>query len=160
MTAGREADWTPGPAKWAAVFVLGAASIGGLVWSNTSRTSRAPDLAANTDEPADTAPADTGDASHRDTSEAAAAAAAAAAEKPGVAGILDINTATAAELELLPEIGPALAGRIVEYRKVSGPFRTVDGLTAVRGIGPRTLETIRAHVTVLPPPKDDSPPPE
>lgn len=159
MTAGREADWTPGPAKWAAVLVLGAASIGGLVWSNTSRISRIPDLAANTDEPADTPPAGTGEATHRDTSEAGATPAA-AAEKPGVAGILDINTATAAELELLPEIGPALAGRIVEYRKTSGPFRTVEGLTAVRGIGPRTLEKIRAHVTVVPPPTDGSPPPE
>lgn len=57
---------------------------------------------------------------------------------------LDLNRASAAELELLPRIGPALARRVVEAR----PFASVDELVRVRGIGPRTLETLRGLVHV------------
>lgn len=67
---------------------------------------------------------------------------------PSYAHIININTASAAELELLPGIGPALAGRIVDYRTTSGPFRTVDDITKVRGIGPKTLEKLRARIRV------------
>lgn len=59
---------------------------------------------------------------------------------------LDVNRATPAELELLPRIGPAMAQRIVEAR----PFASVDDLTRVRGIGPRTLETLRPLVRAGP----------
>jgi competence ComEA-like helix-hairpin-helix protein len=51
---------------------------------------------------------------------------------------LDLNTATAAELELLPRVGPALAARIVAHREAHGPFARVEDLVSVRGIGPRT----------------------
>ncbi|MEZ4248964.1 MAG: helix-hairpin-helix domain-containing protein [Polyangiales bacterium] len=57
---------------------------------------------------------------------------------------LDLNRATAEELELLPRIGPALAARVVEAR----PFDTVDDLRRVRGIGARTLERLRPLVRV------------
>ncbi|MGB9594353.1 MAG: helix-hairpin-helix domain-containing protein, partial [Anaerolineae bacterium] len=67
---------------------------------------------------------------------------------PTLAGPLNLNTATAAELEQLPGIGPALAARIVQYRQEHGPFRTVDALLLVSGIGPSTLEKIRGLVTV------------
>ncbi|GAB4400832.1 MAG: hypothetical protein Kow00123_09360 [Anaerolineales bacterium] len=67
---------------------------------------------------------------------------------PTLAGPLNLNTATAAELEQLPGIGPALAARIVQYRQEHGPFRTVDALLLVSGIGPSTLERIRNLVTV------------
>tara|TARA_R110000782_G_scaffold101029_14_gene187608 strand:- start:9135 stop:9500 length:366 start_codon:yes stop_codon:yes gene_type:complete len=60
---------------------------------------------------------------------------------------INLNTATAAELELLPRIGPALSARIVEDRRVNGPFRSVEDLDRVRGIGPRTILNIREHVT-------------
>lgn len=59
---------------------------------------------------------------------------------------LDLNTATAAELELLPRIGPALAGRIATDRAARGPFRSVDDLDRVPGIGPRTVERLRPFV--------------
>lgn len=59
---------------------------------------------------------------------------------------LDVNRAAPAELELLPRIGPAMAQRIVEAR----PFASVDDLTRVRGIGPRTLETLRPLVRAGP----------
>jgi competence protein ComEA len=63
---------------------------------------------------------------------------------------LDVNVATAADLELLPGIGPALAQRIVDDRTRSGPFQRVEDLDRVRGIGPRTLERLRPFVRVGP----------
>jgi competence protein ComEA len=57
-------------------------------------------------------------------------------------GSIDLNTAGPAELERLPRIGPALAARIVEYRRQHGPFRRVEELENVRGIGPRIREQI------------------
>lgn len=65
-------------------------------------------------------------------------------------GRLDLNAATARELESLPGIGPALAGAIVAYREANGPFGEVDELDAVPGIGPKTLENIRPLVTAAP----------
>jgi len=61
---------------------------------------------------------------------------------------LDLNAASEAELTLLPGIGPAIAGRIVAHRDAQGPFRTVAGLEAVRGVGPRTRARIEPLVTV------------
>ena len=61
---------------------------------------------------------------------------------------LDINSATAAELETLPQIGEVRAGDIVAHREANGPFATVDDLTDVSGIGPRTLDTIRDLIEV------------
>ncbi len=54
-----------------------------------------------------------------------------------------INRATANELRLLPRIGPALAGRIVEDRHAKGAFPHLDALTRVPGIGPKTLAQVR-----------------
>ncbi len=56
---------------------------------------------------------------------------------------IDINQASAVELTELPGIGPALAARIVAHRAERGPFRTVDDLDAVKGIGPSTVEGLR-----------------
>lgn len=63
-------------------------------------------------------------------------------------GTVSINTADAAALEELPGIGPALAGRIIDWRDTEGPFGTVDDLLAVSGIGPKVLESLRDLVTV------------
>jgi competence protein ComEA len=65
----------------------------------------------------------------------------------GVPGPVNVNTAGAAELEELPGVGPALAGRIIEHRE-SRPFSSVEDLMDVPGIGPAILEKIRARVTV------------
>jgi len=62
-------------------------------------------------------------------------------------GRLNVNTADAAALEELPGIGPALATAIVEHRRRSGPFATVDELVEVSGIGPVKLEQIRPLAT-------------
>ncbi len=69
--------------------------------------------------------------------------------RAGAAGArLNVNTADAAALEELPGIGPALAVAIVEHRRRSGPFATVDELVEVSGIGPVKLEQIRPLATV------------
>ena len=62
--------------------------------------------------------------------------------------LIDINAASAAELESLPGIGPALAGRIVAYREEHGAFSTVEELMNVSGIGERTFESLREMVVV------------
>ncbi|MFG0257207.1 MAG: ComEA family DNA-binding protein [Phycisphaerales bacterium JB043] len=61
---------------------------------------------------------------------------------------VDLNTASADELQLLPRIGPALSVRIVESRRDDGPFESIDDLTRVRGIGPATLQRVRPHATL------------
>jgi competence protein ComEA len=65
-----------------------------------------------------------------------------------VSGKININTASAAELELLPQIGPALAKRIIDHRTLHGPFRTIAELDNVKGIGPKTLEKLTPLITV------------
>lgn len=64
------------------------------------------------------------------------------------AGPINVNTATASELEALPGIGPALAERIVSHREANGPFKSLDDLTDVPGIGKAKLEALRTEATV------------
>ena len=63
-------------------------------------------------------------------------------------GPIDLNRATAAELDALPGIGPSTAQAIVTHREEHGPYASVDALEDVRGIGPAKLDAIRALVTV------------
>jgi len=65
-------------------------------------------------------------------------------------GRIDINRATAEELDALPGIGPAKARAIVEERKRGGPFRSAEDLTRVRGIGPKLAERLRDAVSAGP----------
>ena len=58
----------------------------------------------------------------------------------GDAGKINLNKATAAELSQLKGIGMKYAKRIVEYRDKNGPFKNVEDLLNVQGIGPKTLE--------------------
>lgn len=67
---------------------------------------------------------------------------------PSSEGLININTADAALLETLPRVGPALAGRIIDWRTQNGGFQNVDQLLEVSGIGAKTLEGFRDRVTV------------
>jgi len=64
------------------------------------------------------------------------------------AGKVNLNTAGAAELDTLPKVGPVLAQRIVDWRKEHGPFKSVEELDAVDGVGPKMLEALLPLVTV------------
>lgn len=63
---------------------------------------------------------------------------------------VNINQAGVAELQELPGIGPAIAQRIVEYRDKNGPFRRVEDLLNVRGIGEKKFQRLKDRVTVGP----------
>jgi len=67
--------------------------------------------------------------------------------RPAVASI-NLNTATAAELEKLPGIGQKVAARIVEYRQKNGPFKKVEELMNVQGIGEKSFLQFRGQLTV------------
>ena len=75
-----------------------------------------------------------------------AAPPAAAASDSGGAGVVSLNSATAAELTTLPGVGEATAAAIVAHREANGPFTTVEQLMDVRGIGPAKFEAMRAQV--------------
>jgi competence protein ComEA len=68
---------------------------------------------------------------------------------PGAArpGKIDLNTAGEAQLDTLPGVGPATAAKIVSDRTENGPFRTVDDLLRVPGIGPSKFEALKDLVT-------------
>jgi competence protein ComEA len=63
-------------------------------------------------------------------------------------GKVNVNTASAKDLESVNGIGPSTAAKIVEYRQANGPFKSLDDLTKVKGIGPATLAKIREGLTV------------
>lgn len=71
-----------------------------------------------------------------------------AGPKTQLVGVVNINTATPEQLELLPGVGPTRARAIIEFRKAHGPFGTVDGLESVTGIGPVALERMRPHCAI------------
>src|SRR5579862_2335291 len=63
-------------------------------------------------------------------------------EKP-----VNINTASSAQLQEVPGIGPATAEKILQMRKSYGAFKSVDDLLAIRGLGPKRLEKMRRYLT-------------
>lgn len=157
-------DWTSGPAKWFAVGVLATLSTGALAWSiaraagdEKPRVSRAETntLSAVTDIPS---PQPVVAAQQQITAHVADQSTLAPTSSPDsssrgalstpLARTVNINIASAAELELLPGIGPALAQRIIEARQQRGGFKNVDDLDDVRGIGPKLLAKLRDRVSV------------
>jgi len=62
--------------------------------------------------------------------------------------LIEINSATTTELARLPQIGPVLANRIVEYRNTYGTFKDIDELIKVKGIGEKKLNLIRAYLYI------------
>mgnify|MGYP000027918788 CR=1 FL=1 len=165
---------TAGPAKAAAVAVLAAAISAGVTFSVMRRPVRlerdseivyvlppAPDRALEAPVAAGVVGAES---SLADSSVRAAVAriekvvaepivepTVLAEERPTartVPGKIHLNTASQAELELLPDVGPKMAKAILDYRKVHGPFKSVAELDKVKGIGERTLKRLAPLVTV------------
>jgi competence protein ComEA len=64
------------------------------------------------------------------------------------AGRVNINTATATELDALPGIGPTTAQSIVDYRLQNGPFQAIQDIQNVPGIGPATFDGIKDYITI------------
>lgn len=74
-----------------------------------------------------------------------------AAESPAASTLIEtirLNQATAEELQSLPGVGPALSERIVVYRTENGPFKSVDQLTEVKGVGQAKLAKFKKQLTV------------
>lgn len=70
------------------------------------------------------------------------------AVKKKPAGKIDINRAGSRDLEKLPAIGPAMAKKIIDFRKESGDFRKVEDLMKIKGIGSKKFNKLREHVFV------------
>jgi competence protein ComEA len=69
-------------------------------------------------------------------------------QSPSNSQLININTASSAELQSLPGIGPALAQRIIDYRETNGAFTTIEDIMDVSGIGPATFDRIKDLITV------------
>lgn len=78
---------------------------------------------------------------------AALAAESWAANAPAAAQV-NVNTASAAELQLLPRVGPALSQRIIEFRTANGPFKAPEELIRIKGIGEKSFANLKPYVTV------------
>lgn len=77
----------------------------------------------------------------------AGAAEAPAAHSP-LTGVVNVNRASAVELQLLPGVGPARAQAIIEARESRGDFLSLDDLTGIEGIGPASLRALRPHIVL------------
>ncbi len=65
-----------------------------------------------------------------------------------VFGVVNVNSANSAQLQTLNGIGPSKAQEILKYRKAHGAFKRVDELVNVKGIGPKTLQNMKAQVSI------------
>ena len=71
-----------------------------------------------------------------------------AAPKAAPSGTININSASAEQIALLPRVGIKLAERVVEYRKANGSFKKVEDLMEVKGVGEKLFVVLRPHLSV------------
>ena len=76
--------------------------------------------------------------------------AARSAAKPSSTAIVNLNNASATDLETLPGIGAKTAARIVEYRQKNGPFKKVEELMNVRGVGEKNFLKLKPQLSIAP----------
>lgn len=150
----RAEDTIPPAARWLAAALLAALGVAGVVHSLLTPRPvplqpAPPAFAAATqpDNPDPPTALTDGNLAGGHAAETAGRALQPAAPASPTARRVNINTATAAELDLLPGIGPALAGRILDYRASHGPFSTLDDLDGVSGIGPKTIAKLVPYAT-------------
>ncbi|MFA6046900.1 MAG: ComEA family DNA-binding protein [Phycisphaerales bacterium] len=142
-----------GIAKWGAVALLGVVAVSGITATLVSPRVPSPTrpVPAEVTTPAVPAPAQSAGAESAQAKPVLPPVDPPAA-KPNptlaIKSTININTATQAELELLPGIGPAMAGRILEYRAQHGAFKSIADLDNVKGIGPKTLAKLTPLVRV------------
>ncbi len=66
----------------------------------------------------------------------------------GAKGVVNINTADAEALALLPRVGPAVARKIIDFREKNGRFKSIEDLLLVRGVGEKTFDLMKPHLAV------------
>jgi len=79
---------------------------------------------------------------------ARAAKGAASTGSPDASGVINVNSATAEQIAFLPRVGIKLAERVVEYRKSNGPFKKIEDLMEVKGVGEKLFVALKPHLTV------------
>jgi competence protein ComEA len=62
--------------------------------------------------------------------------------------VVNINTADASQLALLPRVGPSVAQKIIDFRKENGPFKSAEDLMLVQGIGEKTFQLLKPYLAV------------
>ena len=80
-----------------------------------------------------------------------------AAKSSPAAGVVNLNTASAGDLEGLPGIGAKTAARIIEYRQKNGPFKKIEELMNVRGVGEKNFLKLKPQISVAAKPEGATP---
>jgi len=161
MNAGQPSSRpSPHGARWVAALLVSGVGLVGVGYSLATRPTPAPqpvvfvpqqvEPRAGAPELASPTPSPSSREPQPDTGPAAAEPELTAAPKLEAGMTLDINTATAEQLQLLPGIGPSRAAAIIEDRVSRGRFRTVEDLARVSGIGPVTVDGVRPYVRIAP----------
>lgn len=130
-----------GPAKWVALGIVAGGSLVGIVWSLQSSSKPAPPVERAMSLNTIAAPQSV-DEQRRSEAESARTIATSASR------LVNLNTATEAELDMLPGVGKVTARAILDYRARHGAFRVLSELDKIKGIGPATIEKLRPLVTL------------
>lgn len=99
-------------------------------------------------EKSESKPAETTQPSQSTTGTVAGTSTKSTTTSPPITGKININTATLSELDTLPGIGQTYAQRIIDYRNTNGPFKNIEEVKNVKGIGDKTFEKFKDKITI------------